>query len=92
MTRGIPSLKKSYSEEVINLSCKRALRFNALGYQNIKKNLNRDCTVRMKVLGTKINFTEGYGHDISLYYKKEESQFTISAKHQQLNEQCSGCR
>jgi len=36
MTRGILKLKKKYSDDIINRSCKRALRFNALGYQHIK--------------------------------------------------------
>lgn len=67
MTRGILKLKTSYTEEVINLSCKRALRFKALGYQQIKKICESGLYRQDESPENNINFTEGYGHDLSMY-------------------------
>jgi hypothetical protein len=36
MTKGILSLEKQYSKEIINLACARALEFDAISYQKIK--------------------------------------------------------
>jgi transposase len=36
MVKGILSLEKQYSKEIINLACKRAIEFDAISYQKIK--------------------------------------------------------
>ncbi len=67
MIRGILKLKTSYSQEVINLACKRALRFNALGYQQIKKVCESGLYRQDESPENNVSFTEGYGHDLSIY-------------------------
>ena len=37
MPRGILQLKKSFEDDIIDRTCKRAIRFNALSYQHIKR-------------------------------------------------------
>jgi hypothetical protein len=67
MTRGILHLKKSFSDDIINRACKRALRFNALGYQHIKKICESGLYLQDEVPETTISYTEDYGHDLSIY-------------------------
>jgi len=67
MTRGILNLKKSYSDDIINRSCKRALRFNAIGYQHIKKICESGLYRQDELPESTISYTEGYGHDLSIY-------------------------
>lgn len=67
MTRGILHLKKSFDDDIINRACKRAIRFNALSYQHIKRICQSGLYRQDESLEVPVTYTEGYGHDLWVY-------------------------
>lgn len=69
MTKGILNLQKSYSKQIINSACKRALRFNAIGYQHIKRICESGLYLQDELPLPESNFDQsgGFGHDLSVY-------------------------
>lgn len=67
MTRGILHLKKSFDDDIINRACKRAIRFNALSYQHIKRICQSGLYRQDESLEAQVTYTEGYGHDLWVY-------------------------
>ncbi len=67
MTRGILNLKKSFEQEVIDKACKRAIRFNAISYQQIKRICQSGLYRQDEAQQAQVNYTESYGHDLRVY-------------------------
>lgn len=67
MTRGILHLKKSFDDDIINRACKRAIRFNALSYQHIKRICQSGLYRQDESPEAQVTYTEGYGHDLRVY-------------------------
>lgn len=67
MTRGILHLKKSFDDEIIDRACKRAIRFNALSYQHIKRICQTGLYRQDETQEPVITYTESYGHDLRVY-------------------------
>lgn len=67
MTRGILHLQKTFDDDIINRACKRAIRFNAISYQHIKRICETGLYKQDESQEVTITYTEGYGHDLSVY-------------------------
>lgn len=69
MTRGILSLRKKFNDQAIEDSCKRALQYKALSYQQVKKICQRGMYRQLEVNDPVIPFSQEYGHELSMYDK-----------------------
>lgn len=67
MTRGIIHLLSAYPKEAINLSCKRALSYGAISYQEVKTILEKNLYNVPMV--EQLPELHGFGHDLQMYDK-----------------------
>lgn len=67
MTKGILHLKTKYSDDVINRSCKRAIRFEALSYQHVKRICQSGLYRQQEEPENRVSYTQEYGHDLTTY-------------------------
>jgi hypothetical protein len=67
MTRGILHLKTKYSDDIINMACKRAIRFRAISYQHVKRICENGLYHQEEDNHPVINYTQEYGHDLKAY-------------------------
>jgi len=66
MVRGIIHLEKYYSTELIDMSCKRALAYGALSYQEVKTILEKKLYDQPQESSLQAKLG-GYAHDLSIY-------------------------
>lgn len=65
MLRGILSLERYYERQAINLSCKRALAYQAISYREVKGILEQG--LYDQPLHEALDPLGGYGHELSMY-------------------------
>ena len=65
MIRGILHLCRFYDNQAINLSCKRALSYGAISYQEVKTIIEKKLYCLHEE--TEMPILSGFGHDLDIY-------------------------
>lgn len=67
MTRGILSLRKRFSDEAIDASCRRALHYGAVGYQQVKRICEGGLYRQREDTLPRPDYSQEYGHELGMY-------------------------